>query len=625
MVLHTADVKTGDIQVLPPQEARRIAAGEVIDRPAALIREFIDNAIDAGASVIEVSIEGGGAKKAEVSDNGSGMDRENLEKCVLPHATSKIRSLDDLDTAQTLGFRGEALAAAAAVARLEIITCANGANGGGGAGGEAWRLEAGPGEDTRVSAASRTRGSTVRAVNLYESIPARKKFLKRDGSEAALCRQIFIDKALAFPEITFRFTQDGRPKDFFPAADSRKERFAAALLAATLTAQEGNFLHEINVSGGGFSVAVVIGGPELFRADRRMLYVFANGRRIQDYSLMNAMEYGTQGWFPNGTHPVGAVFLDIDPALADFNIHPAKREARFKDPGAIHHAISSSLRDFCRHLGLKSVGLKSASLKSSELKSETQEEPNRNLNYDRFINTNDNSNWLARSNPHEGAGMMLAMKAFLDAPPALAPLPGQTRNDTGAEPRPGYAAEDAPVYGEPRYAGGVFGCFILLEWGDKLFIIDQHAAHERILYDRFLSQPIPGQELLVPISFDTESDEDDSFLEVKKEELAGLGIVIEKDGNSWQITALPAGWRLGGAQTVKEILRLREAGENIAERWAATLSCHQAIRDGECLDGASALALAKEALMLPEPRCPHGRPIWTEISREALYKAVRRI
>jgi DNA mismatch repair protein MutL len=586
----------------------------------------MDNAIDAGASVIEVSIEGGGAKKAEVSDNGSGMDRENLEKCVLPHATSKIRCLDDLDTVETLGFRGEALAAAAAVAGLEITTCGDG-SGGGASRCEAWRLETGPGGDKlHITAASRTRGSTVRAFNLYESIPARKKFLKREGSEAALCRQGFIDKALAFPEITFRFTQDGKPKDFFPAANSKKERFASAMLETN----ERDFLHEINVSGEGFSADIVIGGPELFRADRRLLYVFANGRRIQEYSLINAMEYGTQGWFPNGTHPVGAVYLDIDPALADFNIHPAKREARFKDPGAIHHAISSGLRDFCRRHGFNS-GI--------------NEKTNPNTNYDAFINnigtrdwglgtgvfngntngnTYSNTDRLTRADRHNNAGGMLAMKALLDSPPDFASLPGQAQNFTQGETPVDYAGEDAPIYGEPRYAGVVFGVFILLEWGDKLFIIDQHAAHERILYDRFLSQPIPTQELLVPITFNTESVEDDNFLEAKKEELADLAIVIEKDGSGWQITALPAGWRLGDSQTVKEILALREAGENIAKRWAATLSCHQAIRDGERLDGESALALAKEALMLPEPRCPHGRPIWTEVSKEALYKAVRR-
>ena len=225
MANNAASVSTGRrIQVLPPEEARRIAAGEVIDRPAALIREFLDNAIDAGASLIEVFIESGGSKKAEVVDDGEGMGREDMELCWLTHATSKIRSLDDLSSAETLGFRGEALAAAAAVSRLEIVSSTDGR--------EAWRLEVGPGENypPHLEQTRRTRGSTVRALNLYDAIPARKRFLKREGSEAALCRQAFLDKALAFPEITFRFTQDGKPRDFLPAAVSKKERFAAALL-----------------------------------------------------------------------------------------------------------------------------------------------------------------------------------------------------------------------------------------------------------------------------------------------------------------------------------------------------------------------------------------------------------
>jgi len=181
---------------------------------------------------------------------------------------------------------------------------------------------------------------------------------------------------------------------------------------------------------------------------------------------------------------------------------------------------------------------------------------------------------------------------------------------------------------EPRYAGRAFGLFILIEWGEKLYIIDQHAAHERILYNKFLDGDIPKQELLSPIPFSTDSDEEDSFLEVKKEELSQLGVDIEKDSESpkgnWLITALPVDWRITDAATVKEILELRTAGENMAKRWAATLCCRAAIKDGDYPDDETALALAKEALFLSDPRCPHGRPIWTEISREALYKAVRR-
>jgi DNA mismatch repair protein MutL len=588
------------IAVLPPEEARKIAAGEVIDRPAALIREFLDNAIDAGGTHITVLVEEGGARRAEVIDDGDGMDKENLALCWLTHATSKIRSLEDLANTATLGFRGEALAAAAAVSRLEILSSVDGR--------EAWKLEVGPGEGNgpRIEGTRRTRGTSVSARGLFDTIPARKRFLKRSGSEALLCRQVFIDKALAFPEIDFRFNQDGNLKTWLPPAGSLKERFAQALLPPA----EAGFLHEISALGQGFRVSIVIGGPELYRGDRRQQYVFANSRRIQDYSLIQALEYGAQGWFPNGTHPVGAVYVDIDPALADFNIHPAKREARFADPGAIHHAISSALRSFQR-----SGPERGAAQDSLSKTPRNDAEPNGlfgNAHSGVSVNT---SGGVSISTPGSGA---LAMEALLDRPPDFAPLPGRiTATDT--------AAEEGPAYGEIRFIGRLFSLFLLVERGDRLLIIDQHAAHERILYDRFLSKPIRKQELLVPIPFSTESPDEDRFLATKREELEKLGILIEEaEGDLWQIKALPEGWRLSDRETVKEIRELREAGENMAERWAATLSCHAAVRDGDYLDDETALALTEAALALPVPRCPHGRPIWFEISRENIYRAVRR-
>jgi DNA mismatch repair protein MutL len=571
------------IYVLPPEEARRIAAGEVVDRPAALVREFLDNAIDANAANIEISVEEGGCKKVEVSDDGDGMILEDLELCTLTHATSKIRKLDDLDTAVTLGFRGEALAAAAAVSRVEIISSTDGRT--------AWLFETGPGESrpSKVEQTRRTKGTTVRALNIFESIPARKRFLKREGSEAALCRQIFIDKALAFPSINFRFIQDGKLKDFFPAVSTKKERFAAALLQA----QEINFLHEINVTGSGFSATVVIGGAELYRNDRRQLYVFANGRRVQDFSLIQAMEYGSQGWFPNGVHPVGAVYVEIDPSLADFNIHPAKREVRFRDPGAIHHAVSGGVKNFFHTYFLRTSGKET----------NTEEDAAQRDGEFNFSQKNYETN----QNPKEHENT--SNKNF--APSRL--CENSFANDSVAI-----------VYGDMRYIGRVFGLFILIEWGEKLYIIDQHAAHERILYNRFLEETIPKQELLAPIPFTTQSAEEDAFLETKKEELSRLGVDIVKDGDGWSIEALPAGWKMGDAATVKEILELSAAGEDMTKRWAATVCCRAAIKDGDYPDDETAFSLGREALELPDPRCPHGRPIWTEISKQALFRAVRR-
>ena len=577
----TNNTMSNIIKVLPPEEAKRIAAGEVVDRPAALVREFLDNAIDAGSTNIEVSIEEGGCKKIEVSDDGSGMTRDNLEICSLTHATSKINGLNDLETATTLGFRGEALAAAAAVSRLEIVCSTDGR--------EAWQLGIGPGDSfpMHIEQHRRTKGTTVRALNIFESIPARKKFLKREGSEGTLCRQAFLDKALAFNEINFRFVQDGKLKDFFPAVNTKKERFASALLKAN----ESAFLHEINVTGNGFTAAVVIGGPELYRNDRRQMFVFANGRRINDYSLIQALEYGAQGWFPNGTHPVGAVYVEVDPSLADFNIHPAKREVRFKDPGAIHQAITGGLRNFFHTQFLITS--------REDAKTQRNEE----------LGFSNNTQSYAQQQYHEEKTTKQDIRNFLDT------VRSKLDNDKNT------IQPSSPL---PIFIGRVFGLFILIEWNDKLYMIDQHAAHERILYNKFLAEPIPKQELLAPIPFTAESDEEDTFLENKREELSHLGIDIEKDDGSWYISALPADWRTSDSETVKKILELRTAGENIAERWAATLCCHAAVKDGDYLDDETAFALGKEALALPDPRCPHGRPVWTEISKEGLYKAVRR-
>jgi DNA mismatch repair protein MutL len=562
------------IQILPPEEAKKIAAGEVIDRPAALVREFMDNALDAGATLVEVSVDGGGMIRTEVIDDGEGMAKEDLELCCLTHATSKIRSVSDLDSADTLGFRGEALAAAAAVSHLEILS-SNGL--------EAWKLEASPGKEISLERSRRTRGTSVRALGLFDSIPARKRFLKREGSEAAACRNVFNEKALAFPDRSFRFMQDGRLKAFLPSESSYIGRFGKIALDSL----GEKFLHEITANGQGFQAVIVFGGPSISRPDKRQQYVFTNGRRIQDYSLLQALEYGLRGWFPNGTHPVGAIYINIDPALADFNIHPAKREVRFADPGAIHHSITSALENFRR----MAFSYNEASPKNSELFIENIQKPMQNP--------------VTESPTTE----KLAAAAL-----------------TLGENEPPYNPASSPLAKNGvRLLGRIFELFILVEYENRLFIIDQHAAHERILYDQLISAPIPQQDLLVAIPLTTENEADDHFLRDEKNNLANLGITIEEDEGGWRIEALPAGWRLSDSETIREILNLRTAGRNMAEHWAATLSCKKAVKDGDYLDDESALDLAERTLRLPDPHCPHGRPVWMEIRREEILRAVKRL
>jgi DNA mismatch repair protein MutL len=598
-----------NIRLLPPEEARKIAAGEVVDRPSALVREFLDNAIDAGARQIELVIEEGGIRRTEVIDDGCGMEKEDLELCWLPHATSKIRCLDDLKTVNTLGFRGEALAAAAAVSRLEILSSRDGR--------EAWKLVLSPGGKPSLEQSRRTKGTSVRSLELYDNIPARKRFLKRAGSEAASCRQIFNEKALAFPDLTFRFTQDGVLKSLLTQTGSLKERFGQIFVDE----RERHFLHEIfdqGRQGSGFSVSIVAGGPELCRRERRLQFAFANSRRIQDFALLQALEYGLEGFFPGGSHPVGAVFVNIDPSLADFNIHPAKREARFVELGAIHQTVVSALKDFTRRF------FTSSSFMNGAAETVVKHEKISLFDYHGVSVNHDNAYSAGRTS---ALSDRLAMEALLSHPPDFAPLPG----------RDSWAAEEAAVYtaGKAHYLGRLFGLFILIEKEDRFFIIDQHAAHERILYDRLIGTPLPKQELLVTIPFNTESAEDDRFLEEKQKELAELGIDIRREtvshsygistNGGWLIEALPAGWKLSINETIAEILNLKTAKENLAERWTAALACHTAVKDGDFLDEKTALALAEEAFALPVRRCPHGRPIWFELDKDDLLKAVKRL
>jgi DNA mismatch repair protein MutL len=593
------------VQVLNPEVARKIAAGEVIDRPAALVRELVDNSIDAGATEIEVAVEGGGSLRLEVIDNGIGMTREDLDLCWLPHATSKIRTIEDLSSAETLGFRGEALAAISAVAHLEMVSSIDGR--------EAWKLNVGPGVSgsgaPRIEVAQRQRGTSVRVSGLFDSIPARKKFLKREGAEANLCRQALIDKALAFPNLGFRYLNGGTLQLFLPPVETFKDRFSTTVLRE----REGTFLHEISTMGDGFSVTLVVGGPELSRRDRRAQFVFANGRRIQEFSILQALEFGVQGWFPNGEHPIGAIFIDIDPALADFNIHPAKREVRFKDGSSIHHRITTALRDFFHRRGATTLGFPTESPQGSPSQVGEYRSPEGAFPHPSFYRSG--APIETTYGEGETRASRLALEALLEQPP---PFPSRPVIQAPVEPLENGASE-------VRYLGQLFNLFILVEHRQNLYIIDQHAAHERILYNRFIDHPPPVQELLVPIPFRTETEEEDSFLRDLQKNLEELGVRLTQEGDgTWRIDALPAPWRATDSETVQTILALREGSENPVERWRATMACKAAIKDGDTLDSATALDLAREALGLPIPLCPHGRPIWKKIEKQELLAAVRR-
>jgi len=594
------------IRILPPETAKRIAAGEVIERPSSVLRELLDNALDAGASEITVEMEGGGISALRVTDDGCGMNAEELGLAVLPHATSKISELDDLLRTRTLGFRGEALASVAAVARLEIVSAE--------AQGVPNRLISFPGKPAEVESAPGRPGTSVRMESLFDSYPARKRFLKRPASESALCRQALVDKALPFPSVSFRLSSEGRLALFFPPG-TLTERVEAAYAP---DAPKG-MLWEIQLSGPDFQGRAVLGDAALARADRRHTQVFVNGRRIQEYGILQALDWAFSAILPGGEHPFAFLFLDVDPASVDFNIHPAKREARFRDIQGVRHAVSeaiqASLRDRLRLSALRPErGLPERTLWDAQ---DWKESP-------RIAAAEPSGKPYAAAWQRSESPVRTEERESWEK---IASLASQVRESR----RPGMEREEphagAPYVGDSgfRYLGQVLGVFLAYEEDGSLWLLDQHAAHERVLFDRLMNRDPAVQELLVPLVLEPESEEEESWLASSVEPLRSAGYVLEREGSRWLVTGLPAGLRDTDAGAVLELLRSRPSPDALLREAHAATACRAAVKDGDVLDGAAAIELIALAKALPEPRCPHGRPIRLRFGKDDLYRMVKRI
>ena len=616
------------VRTLNPEVARKIAAGEVIDRPNAIIRELIDNSIDAGASSITVEITGGGIDKIRIIDDGAGMTEEDLKNCARPHATSKIESEVDLLNLSTLGFRGEALASIAAVARLSIQS-----------GG--FKMRASITEDHIIEAAAPVKGTIVQSEGLFENFPARRQFLKRPATEGIMCRNTFIEKALARPDIAFRFVADGETKLDLPAGQSLKDRF----VMANNYSEGPELFYEFGQSSGGdnpeWSFTVVIGEPAVSRTNKKEIFIYANGRRIQEYSLVQAVEYGGQGFFPNGTYPVAAVFAQVRPDLIDFNIHPAKREARFSDISALHHGLSSSIRTFFHqytysnftddkpadHARENEFDFSSSAIKGSEPADSLYEKhiSYKNSETKAEALTDFRSKFLGIKGGGEirmsggSTGKFSSPRNLAEQ--ALAAAARSERTENGAD-------SSLPLETQKiRYIGPCLGTFLLVEKNNCLYIIDQHAAHERILFDRLMNSQGESarQPLLIPYKIKTESKNQDKQLEKLLPELNKIGFETEHTGEGlWEIKTIPDRWT-GTEYELRTLLFVKQVEpEEIIRSIAAMTACKAAVKDGYVLDDVTAARLAEQAFTLEDPHCPHGRPIYTVISREKLFELVKR-
>jgi DNA mismatch repair protein MutL len=599
------------IRILPPETAKRIAAGEVIERPASALRELLDNAIDAGATSISVELEGGGIEYLRVVDNGSGMVQEDLQLSIAAHATSKIRELDDLLKLSTLGFRGEALSSMAAVAEVEIISAS--------ADDQAWRLLSSPGQEPSIMPWHGSQGTIVSLKEIFASFPARRKFLKRPSAESASCRQVFIDKALPFPSIAFKLSSGGRI-----ALALQPNDLCGRVVEAAAPDMNPGLFRELSASGQGCRIKLVAGLPAVYRTDRRHLQVFVNGRRVQEYGITQAMEFAYRGALPGGTWPFAYAFVEVDPDLADFNIHPAKKEVRLARLDEIRGAIIRALRDY--------LGTSAQAISNSVAVERNRDSSGQELfpNPPRQYGPTPRTDWsgvakavaIARSHGGYNPAGLASIGSGRSTTPSLGSPPGPPSRPLEAKETT--AAGPADFHGI-RYLGQALGVFLVYEDGDELVLLDKHAAHERIIFNQLQAGRIAAQELLVPVVYEPESEADDEYLARNAQALAKAGFRLTREGGTWLLEAAPAILPSSRTGELFSLIRSRPDPAELTREAMASVACHAAVRDGEDLDQNGAIELIKQAKELADPHCPHGRPIWFRIRRAEAYRAVRRL
>ena len=629
------------VRLLDAEVARKIAAGEVIDRPNAIIRELMDNAVDSGATKIDVEIEGGGIEKIRVVDNGCGMSKEDLMQCARPHATSKISTETDLLHLSTLGFRGEALSSMAAVSRLEIISGGN-------------KMNASVTEDHLITPTSKTEGTIVQTKGLFENFPARRQFLKRPASEGIMCRGTFEEKVLPRPDIAFTFTSEGEEKLNLPAGQTLKERF----VQVNQYFENEELFYEITVEkpSDKFSFTLIIGEPSVTRSNRKDISIYVNGRKIQEYSLIQAIVYGTQGYFPNGSFPVACLFVQIDSSLVDFNIHPAKREARFKDINSLHHEVSTATRNFFRQYTVKTM-LAENEAPAMDNSSIAQLAFNTDISETNKISAFETPDLYFEEK--NSVVSKYTIKSPADTSVSYVDVKRSSGNFSSSSPsgnRTKFFGESSPLSKEPRenfmpevsykpnffpdnfaksniekeedgfhFVGCTMGTFLIAEKNGTLYIIDQHAAHERMLYDRLMAEAKEKQNLLVPYTIQTDSEADDKYIEAIKDKLKETGFECKNCGNGrWEFSTVPARWKGKEEDLKKDVLDRRVNPADIMNNVIASTACRTAVMDGTVLDNQTAAEIARGALELPDPHCPHGRPVFTTITRTQLFSLVKR-
>ena len=627
------------IAALPDHLVSQIAAGEVVERPASVVKELLENAIDAGARHVELRLEEGGVRRVAVVDDGCGIPPAQLALALTRHATSKIVSLDELERVRTLGFRGEALAAIASVARVRIVSRTEGA-------------DAATVIDSTVpglAPAAGPVGTSVEVLELYSATPARRKFLKAQGTETAHALDAFRRVALAHPAIAFACFVDGRRVEHWPAVRG-PERAAAALGEEVATRAIERVAGPLRLHG-------LAGVPTASRAraDRQFFYV--NGRFVRDKLLAHAVKQAYADVLHGDRHPAWCLFLWIDPVEVDVNVHPAKTEVRFRDARSIHsfvfHAVREALRVGAAADGVSSTvrGAAPGTGIAGPGAADVDAAQRRTIGRD----PSGADRWPASDAARPGWQATLSLAA---APQSIGPLmrflapDAPTHADAGAgagtrardaaheaprdavqawDPAPSAGAAPAPdarAAGLPPLGfaiGQVHGVYVLAQNAHGLVVVDMHAAHERVVYERLKAgldaREVPAQPLLIPPAFAADAHERRAA-EEERDALLALGLdLVALDDGAIAVHSVPAALAAGDpvalARSVLADLAEHGASRLLAERrdaLLATMACHAAVRANQALSLAQMNALLRDMeTTAGADQCNHGRPTWVQL------------
>lgn len=633
-----------EIKVLDKHTAELIAAGEVVERPASVIKELVENSIDAGASVITVEIKNGGVTFMRVTDNGCGIEREYVATAFLRHATSKITTQSDLDSIMTLGFRGEALASISAVSHIELLTKTAGADAG-------TRVVCDGGEISELSDAGCPAGTTIIVRELFYNTPARMKFLKKDVTEGNAVAGVLDKIALSHPEISFRLIRDGKEVLHTPG-DNKLRSGIYAVFGRDFTES----LIPVDYELGGIKIYGFITMPSGSRPNRTMQNFFINGRFVRSRTANVALEEAFKGSVQVGRFPGCVLHMEMNFSSVDVNVHPAKLEVRFVNErpifDAVYHAVKSALTAGDKPKEMKLDRLVSSTFQekpAEQMAIHTERPPILKPN-DVYINApaqeEKNIKPSALNDTEKTPKPLLPIKTVIETllddevVPEKIPEISPVSTEIIGTPQSRPAAEEeirAPQHplASTRIIGEAFGTYMILQYGsDKLMLIDKHAAHERLLYEKLRQKAIgmDAQALLVPVTLTLEKSDYDSAVN-NIERFAEAGFEID-DFGSGAIVIRSAPLILQGediasaaAEIAHHISELKSDVSTDYMDWVYhNVACRAAMKAGDKSTADELIALANELESNPGIRyCPHGRPVYTIIKKRDIERQFGRI